>query len=58
MGEEKKGIDLTPTWEALVPVLVEVAVRGDTPEAQRAAMDELLKLARAVDRMNARERGS
>lgn len=37
-------IDLTPTWEALMPALVAAAAEGSV-----AAMGELVKLARIVD---------
>jgi len=47
----KKTIDITPTWEAILPVLVEVAVNGTSPEGRRDAMNELLRLARIVDAM-------
>lgn len=57
MTDRTKGIDLTPTWEALIPVLVEVAARGTTPEAQQEAMGELLRLARIVDKMNEEAKG-
>jgi hypothetical protein len=46
-------VDITPTWRSLMPVLVEVAVRGTSFEGRKAAMDELLRLADVVDRMNA-----
>jgi hypothetical protein len=47
-------IDLTPTWEAIVPALVEVAARGTSPEARRDAMAELIRLARIADRLSPR----
>ncbi len=47
-------IDITPTWEGVLPVLVEVAARGETAEARKAAMAELVRLARIVDNMVAR----
>lgn len=45
-------VDLTPTWEALVPVLVEVAARGTTSQARHDAMAELKRLARFADGVN------
>jgi hypothetical protein len=44
-----KTIDTTPTWESLMPALVEVAANGTTAEARELAAGELLKLARIVD---------
>lgn len=46
-------IDVTPTWEALLPVLVEVAANGTDAKGRKAAMDELKALARAMDKINA-----
>ena len=40
---------MTPTWESLLPALVEVAANGTTAEARAQAAGELLKLARIVD---------
>jgi len=37
-------IDITPTWESLIPVLVPLAAEGNV-----TAMNELRKLARIVD---------
>lgn len=42
-------INVTPTWRALLPALVELAVNGETTEARRTAMSELYKLADAMD---------
>tara|TARA_R110001599_G_scaffold243832_1_gene443763 strand:- start:229 stop:402 length:174 start_codon:yes stop_codon:yes gene_type:complete len=47
-------VDITPTWEALLPVLIRVATQGETAEAQEGAMSELLRMARACDEMNAK----
>lgn len=49
-------IEIAPTWEGVVPLLVHAAERGKTPEARRAAMAELLRLARIVDERNAEAR--
>lgn len=47
-------IDMTPTWAALMPALVEAAANGSNAEGRKAAMGELLRLARTVDDMNAK----
>lgn len=47
-----KTIDMTPTWRALIPALVEVAVRGTSPEGRKEAMDALYSLADFVDNHN------
>lgn len=44
-----KAIDITPTWEGLMPMLVEVAANGDSTEGRKQAMSELMRLARMVD---------
>jgi len=52
--KEVETIDITPTWEGLLPLLVEVAANGETAEGRKEAMDELRRMARAVDAMNAK----
>ena len=47
-----KTIDICPTWQAILPVLVEVAANGSTAAGRMQAMDELMRLARIVDEMN------
>lgn len=47
-----KKIDLTPTWRQILPVLVRLIQDGNA-EAQKAAWDEIYKLADRVDAMNA-----
>ena len=42
-------IDITPTWEALLPALVHCASHGTTVESRTMAMEELLKMARLAD---------
>jgi hypothetical protein len=48
---ENETIDITPTWEGILPVLVEVAVNGTSLEGRKEAMNELRRLARIVDAM-------
>lgn len=47
--------DVTPTWRALLPLLVEVAVNGDNEAARGAAWAELYRLADRVDKLNEEE---
>jgi hypothetical protein len=47
-------IDICPTWESILPLLVYAAERGKTAEARREAMGELMRLARIVDEQNAK----
>ena len=47
-------IDVTPTWEEIMPLLVTVLTNADAPaEAKRNVREELLRLARRVDELNA-----
>ena len=39
---------MTPTWEGLMPVMIELVRQGN-----KVAEDELMKLARSVDQRNA-----
>lgn len=55
MSDQRK-VSIVPTWEGVIPLLVEVAANGDTPEARRTAMDELRRLARLVDAQIAAEK--
>ncbi len=51
-------VDITPTWEGLLPVLVRVATQGQTAAAQKHAWDELTRMAKACDEMNAAQKES
>src|SRR5262249_32330747 len=54
----EKYIDLTPTWEALLPAMIAVLRNPDAScEAVRTISDELAKLARCADREIARRKG-
>jgi len=53
LRKQVETIDLTPTWESLLPVLVEVAANGTSHTGRTAAMGELMRLARIVDAQNA-----
>jgi hypothetical protein len=44
-------IDATPTWRGLLPLLVEVAVTGDSVGGRKGAMNELLRLADIADNL-------
>jgi hypothetical protein len=45
-------IDMTPTWAAIMPALI-AAIRDGTPEGQRIAEAELMRLAKSADAANA-----
>ncbi len=51
-----KTIDITPTWVAIVPILI-AALTDGTPEGQRIAKEELLRMAKAADAYNAKQEG-
>ena len=57
MDQDTRTIDITPSWQGLLPLLVEVAANGDTTEGRKSAMDELMRLAKTVDDMNAAASG-
>ena len=46
--KEKFEVDMTPTWEGLMPAMIELVKQGN-----KVAEDELMKLARSVDQRNA-----
>ncbi len=48
-----KYIDLTPTWEGIMPALIAAAANDS-----QAAIEELMRLARTVDQMNAKLKGA
>lgn len=45
-------IDLTPTWESAMPLLL-IVLEDGTAEGKKAAREELMRLARDVDKANA-----
>lgn len=51
-----KTIDLTPTWESLIPVFV-AAIQDGTPAGRAAAIGELTRLAVFADKVNAENKG-
>ncbi len=48
-------VDLTPTWAAIIPLLI-LVLREGTSDGQQQAEDEIMRLALACDAMNARIR--
>ena len=56
MTTEPKFINITPTWESVMPMLFMVLENGTT-EGKREAQEELMRLARMVDTLNAKARG-
>lgn len=44
-------IDITPTWEAILPALIAV-IRDGKPEGQALAIQELHRMAQAADLYN------
>jgi len=47
--ENTETLDMTPTWEGLLPVLVHLAAHGATSESRTVAMDELTRMAKLAD---------
>jgi hypothetical protein len=52
MTKKVTTIDITPTWRAILPILVDFIANG-TAEQKDFAVQELAKLANAVDAQNA-----
>jgi hypothetical protein len=50
-------IDITPTWAAVMPILL-AALEDGTDEGKRIARAELTRLAGVVDGMNAHAKGT
>lgn len=46
----KKTINLTPTWEECVPMLLHLMEAGTTREAVQLAKDEILRMAKMADK--------
>ena len=46
--ETNRTIDLTPTWEGILPALIAAMIDG-TPTGQSIARQELQSMARAAD---------
>lgn len=49
-------IDLTPTWEEILPALVRLYAEAETIEAQQTAYEELTRMARLADKQVAQVR--
>jgi hypothetical protein len=45
-----KTIDLTPSWEGILPLLLAVYSNGETVEAKQTAYAELSRMARLADK--------
>jgi hypothetical protein len=45
-------IDITPTWAAAMPLLI-LLIESGTEDGRKAATEELMRLARDVDKANA-----
>lgn len=50
MEKKVEIIDITPTWEGVLDLYVEIAVNGNTAEARNAARSELRRMAQLADR--------
>lgn len=49
-----KTIDITPTWEQILPALLAVLTEGTTREGREHATQELVRMAKAADAYAAR----
>lgn len=46
--ENTETIDMTPTWEGLLPVLL-LLLQGETLDSRKVATDELTRMAKLAD---------
>lgn len=51
-------IDMTPTWEGLLPTLLHVYANAESAKGQIAALEELTRMARIADAYVAEKKGS
>ena len=47
-----KFIDATPTWEAILPIVLTAYTDGETAETKRNAYEELRRMAQIADTYN------
>ena len=53
MSEKIKYVDMTPTWEGAMRTYIYILEnKGASERGKRIAKEELMRLARDVDRMN------
>lgn len=52
-----RTIDLTPTWTAVLPIFI-AALQDGTPEGQKAAKEELARMAALADQYVAWVKGA
>jgi len=50
MEDTTQTIDITPTWEEVAPIVIEIIKNGSTPKSIRAAENEIINMARIADR--------
>jgi hypothetical protein len=49
--EQYVAEDVTPTWEGLLPMMLEMA-SNENPEGRKVAREELVRMAKAADAYN------
>lgn len=49
-------IDLTPTWTAIMPAIIDILIHGNE-DGRKTAREELMDLAKKVDAMNSDNKG-
>ena len=47
-----RTVNLTPTWEALIPIYIALITDGETSEARQEGRQVFSKLARVLDLIN------
>lgn len=55
---EQKTIDITPTWEAIMPVLIDILKNNNSTESAKSeAASEIMRLARNMDKVIKEKKG-
>ena len=50
---DPEHIDLTPTWQSIMPMLISV-VQDGAPKGRKNAVEEIMRLAASVDKRNSK----
>ena len=56
-GALLKTIDLTPTWEGILPGLIQALLDTEDWDSRRVIMEELQRMARSADQAVAQAKG-
>ena len=55
---EQKTIDITPTWEAIMPALIDILKNNNSTESAKSEVaSEIMRLARNMDKVIKEKKG-